>query len=159
MATTKRKRSLEFGNQRYEFVTLSKKKFFGYIEQKIGDIKFNISSKEKTLVDGLMHPEYCGGITEVIKALWYCRDENDVNWNIVLKYANDVGVNVVLRRLGYLLSFLEIKSDIVERIKKNTFKGYHYLDPGAVKNRYAYSKDFGLIINRTETELKDWMEH
>lgn len=159
VATTKRKRNLEFGNQRYEFVTLSKKKFFGYVEQKAGDIKFNISSKEKTLIDGLMHPEYCGGIIEVTKALWNCRNENDVNWDVVLKYASDVGVNVVLRRLGYLLSFLEIKRDIVDKIKKNTFKGYHYLDPGTVKNRYAYSKDFGLIINRTENQLKDWMEH
>jgi predicted transcriptional regulator of viral defense system len=159
VATTKRKRDVKFGNQKYEFVTLSKKKFFGYVEYKFGDNKFNISSKEKTLVDGLMHPEYCGGITEVMKACWYCRDEEDVNWDLVLKYANDVEVNVVLRRLGYVLSFLEIKNDIVDKIKKNAFKGYHYLDPGTTKNRYAYSKDFGLIINRRETEMKDWMMH
>jgi predicted transcriptional regulator of viral defense system len=95
----------------------------------------------------------------VMKACWYCRDEEDVNWDIVLKYANDVEVNVVLRRLGYVLSFLEIKNDIVDKIKKNAFKGYHYLDPGTTKNRYAYSKDFGLIINRRETEMKDWIMH
>jgi len=159
VATTKRKRDLEFGNQRYEFVTLSEKKFFGFVEQDSGDAKFNISSREKTLVDGLMHPGYCGGIIEVTKALWNCRDESDVDWDVVLKHACDVGVNVVLRRLGYLLSFLEIKGGIVDRIKQNTFKGYHYLDPGTPKNRYAYSKDFGLIINRTEHQLRDWMEH
>ena len=159
VATTKRKRDLEFGNQRYEFVTLSRKKFFGYVEQKSGDAGFNISSKEKTLVDGLTHPEYCGGIIEATKALWNCRDENDVDWDVVLKHAGDVGANVVLRRLGYLLSFLEIKRDIVDEIKKNTFKGDHYLDPGTVKDKHAYSKDFGLIINRTESQLVDWMGH
>ncbi|MGI0102315.1 MAG: type IV toxin-antitoxin system AbiEi family antitoxin domain-containing protein [Nitrosotalea sp.] len=159
VATTQRKRSLEFGNQRFEFVALSEKKFFGYVEQKVGDKKFNISSKEKTLVDGLAHPQYCGGIPEVMKALWYSKDADDVNWGVVLQYAIDVGINVVLRRLGYLLSLLEIKSDIVNKIKKNTFKGYHYLDPAATKEKYGYSKDFGLIINRTEDDLKDWMEH
>ena len=63
VVTPKRKKNrvLKFGNQRYEFVTLSQKKFFGFIEEKIGKTKFNISSKEKTIVDGLMHPEYCGG--------------------------------------------------------------------------------------------------
>lgn len=160
VVTTKRKRDLKFGNQKFEFVTISKKKFFGFIEQKATKTKtFNISSKEKTLVDGLMHPENCGGITEMAKALWYSRNEDDVNWDLVLKYANDVGVNVVLRRLGYLLSFLEIKSDIVNKIKKITFKGYQYLDPNVPKEKYMYSKDFGLIINRPVVKLKDWMEH
>jgi len=36
VATTKRKRDLEFGNQRYEFVTLSGKKFFGFVEERAG---------------------------------------------------------------------------------------------------------------------------
>jgi len=159
VVTTKRKRNLKFGNQKFEFVTLSKKKFFGFVEQKANKTKtFNISSKEKTLVDALMHPEYCGGIIEVAKALWYSKDD-DMSWDVVLKYANDVGVNVVLRRLGYLLSFLEIKNDIVNKIKKSTFKGYQYLDPTTTKERYSYSKDFGLIINRSQIELKDWMWH
>jgi hypothetical protein len=47
VATTKRKNSLEFGNQKFEFVTLSKKKFFGFVEEKASKTETYISSKEK----------------------------------------------------------------------------------------------------------------
>ncbi len=90
VATPKRKkrRVIGFGNQRYEFVTLSRKKFFGFTEEESNRTKFSISSKEKTIVDGLMHPEYCGGIPEVAKAIWNVRGELD--WQKLLEMAKKV---------------------------------------------------------------------
>ena len=158
VATTKRKRNLEFGNQRFEFVTLSKKKFFGFVEEKVNKKEsFNISSREKTIVDGLMHPEYCGGIPEVAKAMWYSRD--DVNWSSVLEMSDKVELSVVLRRLGYLLNLLEIEKEISRKIKEKSFKGFHFLDSHAIRKRIDYSKEFGLIINRTRNELLGWMDY
>ncbi len=157
VATTKRKNSLKFGNQKFEFVTLSKKKFFGFVEQKASKTAtFNISSKEKTIVDGLIHPEYCGGIPEVAKAMWNARD--DVNWSTVFEMSKRVGVSVVLRRLGYLLNILEIEQGIAHDLK-NIFKGYHFLDPNATKERLSYSKEYGLIINRRKNRLLGWREY
>ena len=154
VVTTKRKNSLKFGNQKFEFVTLSKKKFFGFVEQKASKTKtFNISSKEKTIVDGLMHPEYCGGIPEVAKAMWNVRDE--INWSTVLEMSKRVGVSVVLRRLGYLLNILEIEQGIANDLK-NIFKGYSFLDPNAAKERLGYSKEYGLIVNRGKNHLLSW---
>ncbi len=160
VATPKRKKNkvLEFGNQRYEFVTLSKKKFFGFVEDKSGKTKFNISSKEKTIVDGLMHPEYCGGITEVTKAMWNVRKE--IDWIKVLEVAEQVEVNVVLKRLGYLLGVLQIENTIsksvITKIKRYP---YQYLDPNTVKKKIESSNDYGLIINRTKEELLGWMDY
>lgn len=159
IATTKRKRNLEFGNQRFEFVTLSKKKFFGYVEQKANKKEFfNISSREKTIVDGLMHPEYCGGITEVIKAMWNARKE--VDWQTIIEMAEKVEINVVLKRLGYFLSILEIEENISEKIKEKIKKNpYQYLDATGSRNKIEASKEYGLIINATKYELLDWMDH
>ena len=121
VATTKRKRNLKFANQRFEFVTLSKKKFFGFVEQKANKKEsFIISSREKTIVDGLMHPEYCGGIIEVTKAMWNARKE--VNWQTVIEMAEKVEINVVLKRLGYLLSILNIEEDISEKTREKIKK-------------------------------------
>ena len=157
VATTKRKNNLKFGNQKFEFVTLSKKKFFGFVEEKASETEtFNISSKEKTIVDCLMHPEYCGGIPEVTKAMWNARE--DVNWSTVLEMSKRVGVSVVLRRLGYILNILEIEQDIANELK-NTFKGYHFLDPNAIKERIDYSKEYGLIINRSKNHLLGWRDY
>lgn len=154
IATTKRKRNMEFGHQKFKFITLSKKKFFGYVEEKRGGIKFNISSKEKTIVDGLMHPEYCGGLAEVAKAMWNTQETLD--WKSILEMSRKVGISIVLRRLGYLLSILGIEKDISDLIKKR-FNGYQFLDPLADKKTFDYSKEFGLIVNRTKKELASWM--
>ncbi len=159
VATTKRKkkRILKFGNQKFEFVTLSKKKFFGFVEQKASKAEtFNISSKEKTIIDGLTHPEYCGGMPEVAKAMWNARD--DVSWSAVLEMSKRSGVGAVLRRLGYLLSILDIEQGIANDLK-NTFKGYHFLDPNATKEILDYSKEYGLIINRSRNRLLGWREY
>ena len=158
VATTKRKRNLEFGGQRFEFVTLSSKKFFGFTEEKADEGKFfNISTREKTIVDGLMHPEYCGGIPEVTKAMWNIR--KDIDWQLVYEMAEKVKINVVLKRLGYLLSILDIEGKISERTKKIKKYPYQYLDHAAIGEKIENSKEYGLLINRTKNELLDWMEH
>ena len=160
VAVPKRKKSkiLEFGDQRYEFVTLSRKKFFGFVREGSGKTAFNISNREKTIVDGLTHPEYCGGIPEVTKAMWNARDA--IDWNKVLEMAEQVGINVVLQRLGYLLSILQIEDGIsrsvLAKIKRYP---YQYLDPRAVKKRIESAGDYGLVVNRTGKELLGWMDY
>jgi predicted transcriptional regulator of viral defense system len=157
VATTKRKRAMEFGNQKLKFITLSEKKFFGYTQEKRKDTSFNISTKEKTIVDGLMHPEYCGGMAEVAKAMWNAR--KTVDWKSVLKMSRKVGRSIVMRRLGYLLLILGIEKKILEIIKNQKFDGYLFFDPLVDKKRLDYSKEFGLIVNRTNKELTAWKEY
>ena len=160
VATKKQKKqsSLKFGNQKFQFITLSDKKFFGFVEEKINKTKFNISTKEKTIVDGLMHPEYCGGIPEVTKAMWNVR--KDVDWKEVLEMAKKVKVDVVLRRLGYLLYLLQIEYNISELIIKNLKPyRYHYLDPSTTKKKINHDIAYGLFINRTKDELLGWKDY
>ncbi|MCY4491064.1 MAG: transcriptional regulator [Thaumarchaeota archaeon] len=161
VATPKRKKNriLKYRKQKFQFVTISKKKFFGYVELKIGkNNHFNISSKEKTIVDGLTHPEYCGGIVEVTKAMWYMQKE--VDWTEVYQLTKKIGINVVLRRLGYLLTILDFEQNLSEKIKKEIVSyPYSFLDPTAAKTKIAYSKNFGLILNRTKDELLNWMDY
>ena len=157
VATTARKRGLTYGYQRYQFVTISPKMFFGFVEQRARDNEtFTVSSREKTIVDALLYPEYCGGMPEAAKAMWNMQDE--VYWPTVLEMSKRTGVSVVLRRLGYLLSALEIEHSIANSLK-NTFKGYQYLDPHGTRERINYSKEYGLIINRDEGRLLGWMDY
>lgn len=48
VATTQRKKDLDYGDTRFEFITLSKKRFFGFVKEKTARGTFNISSREKT---------------------------------------------------------------------------------------------------------------
>lgn len=157
VAVAKQKDDLEFGGLKFKFVKLSSKKFFGYVKEKNNTAEFNISSKEKTIVDGLTHPEYCGGLTEVTKAMWTARKE--IDWRKVLAMTKQIGVSATLRRLGYLLSILHIQKDISKEIEKMNFKGYSVLDPKSNKTKHEYSNNFGLILNKTPKELTIWMEY
>jgi predicted transcriptional regulator of viral defense system len=153
--TTGTKKDIEFGYEKYEFVTLSKKKFFGYVKRKYGKIgTFNISSREKTIVDGLMQPRYCGGMPEMAKAMWY--GKRDIDWPTVLEMAKRVGINVVLRRLGYILDVLDIEKEITNKLR-NTFTGYEFFDINGRENIVDHSKEYGLIINRDKDRLLGWM--
>ncbi len=154
IATTKRKRSLKFGPTEFEFVTLSPKKFFGFVEEQIEGGRFYVSSREKTIVDCFMHPKYSGGLDEAVKGL--SRAGGEVDYDALVKAAKQVGVNAVLRRLGYVLQILGLGARATSRIRSLEFRGYRWLDPTGPKKPLGYSRDFGLILNRSPDELRAW---
>src|SRR3546814_11508990 len=62
-----------------------------------------VSDPERTIIDGLDHPQFVGGVTEVDRGLWMKRDTLRVA--LMIDYALRLGVGAVIRRLGYLLEF------------------------------------------------------
>ncbi|KCZ72352.1 putative transcriptional regulator [Candidatus Methanoperedens nitroreducens] len=157
VAATQRKRDLDYGATRFEFVTLKKKRFFGYVEEKTARGTFNISSREKTIIDCMLYPKYCGGMDEAIKGIWNARDELD--FVKLLEYSKRLGVSVVTRRVCYALELLGLAEEICSEIALSRLKGYMWLDPLGPKRALEYSKKYKLIINRTRDELMGWMRY
>lgn len=154
VATPERRKnkSPEFGDQRYEFATPSEKKIFGFTEERTDRTKFNISSREKTIVNCPAHPECCGWIPEVARAMRNARRE--VDWNKAPESAGTTEINVVLQRLGCLLPVPEIEDAIAKSAAARTRRHPNqYLDPGAAKKRIGSSREYGLPVNRTGEEL------
>ena len=90
--------------------------------------------------------------------MWNVREELD--WGIVVKMAEQIKIDVVLKRLGYLLSILDIEKNISEEIKNKINKtSYHYLDYTTIASKVETSKDYKLIINRSKTRLLDWVDN
>ncbi len=104
-----------------KYVTVSKKRFFGYI--KLGNI--TIAEKEKALIDSLLFPKYGGGMHEIYGCLSTAFDELDKEK--LITYALKSESKVVLRRLGYLLTQLKYTS--LNGLKDKLGKGYERLDP------------------------------
>jgi len=154
VATAKRKRPVRYGGQTFRFVTLSKRKFFGFTKERIDSRTFNISTKEKTIVDGLVFPQHCGGMSEVTKAIWNSRKELD--WNSLLAMAKRMSVDAALRRLGYLLHLLGLEPEMGRSVAKLEWRGLRFLDPTAPKKALSYSRDYGLILNVSDTKLTSW---
>ena len=130
----------------FNFIFLSKKKFFGTVKKFIRGHEIIVSDPEKTLVDALDHPEYCGGILEVAKALFNAN--NHVNWNKLVNYAKRLGNGTVFKRLGYLaeLMGIHLSKSMIKIIQQNITKGYSPLYPG-IKNEGRHNSKWNLVIN------------
>ena len=154
VATTKRKRPVRYGGQTFRFVTVSKTKFFGFTKERIDGRTFNISTKEKTIADALVFPQYCGGMSEVTKAIWNSRRE--VDWKKLIVATKQMAVEAALRRLGYVLRLLRIEPEVSRLLASKDWYGFRFLDPTAPKETLSYCKDFGLILNVSDAKLTSW---
>jgi len=157
VVTTKIKKDIEFFGEKIQFVTVVPKKFFGYKTEKIDNDNFTIATREKTVIDCLDHPQYCGGVVELFKCLWTAR--NQIDYNDLIADAEKFDVSAVQRRLGFLLDtadFLEQKK--YKKLKK-PFKGFRWLDPSSDKKILYYDRKWGLKINISKENLFDWRKH
>ncbi|PKP58603.1 hypothetical protein CVT91_08285 [Candidatus Atribacteria bacterium HGW-Atribacteria-1] len=132
-----------FGVQ-YKIVKIKESKCFGIRKEWIEERPINITDKEKTIIDCLDKPQYCGGIIEVAKAL----KNNKFDRKKLENYVQRIGNSGVLRRLGYLSELLNIKINLP---KLNT-RNYLLLDPTMPEKGINNAK-WRLIINLDEKIL------
>ncbi|MEW6002148.1 MAG: type IV toxin-antitoxin system AbiEi family antitoxin [Nitrospirota bacterium] len=147
----KRKKDFTLSGVNYKFVKTSARKMFGLTKIEIDGMAVQVSDKEKTILDCLDHPEYCGGITEVVKGIWIAREELD--FDRILNYVRKLGNSAVAKRLGYLLETLGIDKKIsTENLKKIIKKGFSPLDP-LLPKKGRYNTPWNLLVNITKEEL------
>jgi predicted transcriptional regulator of viral defense system len=137
-----------------DFITCKKSEVFGVEKFWVSKNKFvQVSDIERTIIDGLRNPQYCGGIVEVAKGLWIKKDVIDVKK--IINYALVLNIGVVYRRLGFLLELFEIsnKSE-TELLEKKLTKTYSLLDPGLFQEGKFISK-WKLRLNIDPDEIKN----
>ena len=120
----------------YWIIHISEKKFFGIRKEWIDGSKVFITNPEKTILDCLDQPRYCGGVIETIKALENAKKERNLDLDKLSKYAIEFGNSAVVRRLGYICHLLGITIDLPEV----TSHSYLYLDPTLPKKGNCNSK-------------------
>jgi len=114
LSSTKPHTKTDFARHRFRFVYLKNDHFFGTMKHWVTkEQAVEVSDLERTILDGLRQPEYCGGITEVAKGLWMRRA--DLRPQKLVEYAARFQSGAVTRRLGYLLELLGVGTE-VERI-------------------------------------------
>ncbi len=113
----------------FRFVCCKEKDVFGITELWIDkNEKVRVSDLERTLIDGLKEPSYCGGFSEVAKAFLIKRQAVDPQK--LVDYSIKLGVGAVIRRLGYLMELYKIGSRIHwEFLQTKLTNTYQLLDP------------------------------
>lgn len=128
-SVTKRLRSRTIHGTEFRFVFVRREDVFGLTTHWISkQDSVMVSDIERTIIDGLHLPAYCGGVTEVAKGLWMRRD--DVNASRLTEYAQRLGNGAVVRRLGYLLELYELAPpEELRQIRSSLSSTYAALDP------------------------------
>ncbi len=158
VATPRRRQETTVIGVRYIFVMLRPYKIFGHQPVWIEGEAVPVADLEKSLVDGLDHPEHCGGIGEVAKALATAWEERKVDLERLTEYALRMRNRAILKRLGYLVEHLSLEAeDFPEEWRAVLSAGYARLDPslppGGPRNRR-----WRVQVNVAEPELTGWRE-
>ena len=131
----------------YNFVLIQTmiKNMWGIDRYSIGERKVNITDLERTLIDGLSRPQYCGGFREILSAFFIAKER--FNLEKMIEYSRHSPL-VVQKRLGWVLDQLSIdikdmKNQIIENFQ---MKYYDKLDPNSPR-RGKYNKKWMLMEN------------
>jgi len=152
-SSSKRIRSRKLHGTEFRFVFVRPKQYFGTVKHWVTKQEtVDVSDLERTIIDGLRQPEYCGGLTEVAKGLWMRRE--GIQTEKIVDYALRLRVGAVCRRLGYLLELYAIGAENdLRRLRRSLTATYAPLDPMLAKEGPHLGR-WRLQLNITPQELK-----
>jgi len=118
----------------FRFIQVKENHYFGIESIWVDDMKILITDLEKTLLDGLTSPEYCGDFSEVLHAFKIAKDR--IRIQIIIEYALKLD-KAVAKRLGLILDELGIEKPQLDALLKVPMKSYCKFDPSGInKGRY-----------------------
>ncbi|PYT27165.1 MAG: transcriptional regulator [Acidobacteria bacterium] len=152
-SSPKRLRSRTVHGTEFRFVSIKPEHYFGTVKHWVTKQEsVGISDLERTVIDGLRQPEYCGGVTEVAKGLWM--RHQDMQAAKLVDYALRIGTGAVLRRLGYLLELYAIApQNELARLRDALSETYAPLDP-MLPEEGTHLRRWRLQLNIAPQELE-----
>ncbi len=134
---TRTRDNYQIGDTTYQFIQIKPERFFGIEKVWVSDTRVSITDLERTLIDGLTLPQYCGDFAEVLHAFEVSRER--FNLERIMDYALKMDA-ATAKRLGWVLERLGIKRDRLEHLAQVPIKGYRTLDSSGLRsgpyNRY-----------------------
>ena len=153
ISTPRRLKSRTVFNVPYRFITTQPKHMWGYTPVwTSAEDQVQVSDPERTILDGLARPDLCAGVSEVATGLLIRKD--DLDWKKLAEYAQRLGSQAVVKRLGYLLDFYNLApSEILSRLQGQIGPSYALLDPFLPKSGQFLSR-WRLQLNIDTETLK-----
>jgi predicted transcriptional regulator of viral defense system len=152
VSCTRRIRTQTVGGYDFRFIHITPEQVFGITKHWVDKERFvMISDVERTIIDGLRHPAFVGGITEVAKGMWM--KSVDLDTGRLVEYARQLGVGAVVRRLGYLLEHYRLADAVtLEALRTMLTATYQRFDP-LMPAEGPFISRWRLQLNVTPEEL------
>ena len=135
VVTSRRRRDINFLGMSIEFVRFDEKRIFGYRKVEKGNSYVLLADIEKSVVDALYMPRRCP-FAQARAAL-----DDGFNRDLLEEYAKRMGSEAVVRRAGYLVESLGMKTRLRARTRV-TYK----LNP-SIQTSGKRDPRWGLYIN------------
>lgn len=110
----------------YQFVRVKPERYFGTEKTWIQEARVTITDPERTLLDGLSMPQYCGDFAEVLHAFEVRGGRLDIER--IVAYACKLDT-ATAKRLGWVLELQGVDRALLEPLLQVAIKGYRKLDP------------------------------
>ncbi len=110
----------------YQFIQVKPERYFGVEKVWVGEARVSITDPERTLLDGLAMPQYCGDFAEVLHAFKVRLSQ--LNINRMISYALKLDA-ATAKRLGWVLQHQGVDQARLKRLARVPIKGYRLLDP------------------------------
>jgi predicted transcriptional regulator of viral defense system len=152
VSCTRRVRPQTVGGYDFRFIHVTPEQVFGMTRHWVDkEHSVMVSDMERTILDGLRHPAFVGGITEVAKGMWMKRAELDMEkW---VEYVRRLDVGAVVRRLGFLLEHYALADTAtLELLRSLLTPTYQRFDP-LLPAEGAFLARWRLQLNVTPEEL------
>ena len=114
------------GDTVYQFIQVKPERFFGTEKVWVGEARVTITDPDRTLLDGLSMPQYCGDFAEVLHAFEV--RAADLNLKRIIEYALRLDA-ATAKRLGWVLEYQGAERSKLDRLAALPIKGYRKLDP------------------------------
>ena len=134
----------KISKDKYRFIRVSSEYFFGFEKVWIEEAQVQITDIERTLLDGLRQPQYCGNFEEVLHA-FKIRMPNKLDIQKMIRYALRFE-KVISKRLGYILQRLDVPLDELRALLTVPVTGFKVLDPSGPKKGHC-NKTWMIVEN------------
>ena len=114
------------GGTLYQFIQVKPERFFGIEKVWVGEARVTITDPERTLLDGLSMPQYCGDFAEVLHA--FAARSAHLDLKRIIDYALRLD-EATAKRLGWVLEKQRINPVQLDALLKVPIRGYRRLDP------------------------------
>jgi predicted transcriptional regulator of viral defense system len=101
LACPEQRRPETIREQRYVFVQVPERRFFGFGQVAVLGEPVQMATVERALLDAVDRPRYAGGIGEVSRIA--ARAATRVSWDLMLDLVRRWGSSALVQRLGYFL--------------------------------------------------------
>ncbi len=131
-------------------------RYFGLREYRPRGYPIRVTTPERALVDGLLDPQLCGGLDNVLQAWARTRDTLDLD--DLIEIVDEFGVAVLRQRVGYVLDRLDLAHPTVEAWRAGAKRGgSSKLLGSAPYDGACYSERWNLSINAPVAALVEGM--